>query len=125
MTGNITKLRFMAESENFDRSDAHWIQQVNELVADLQADVGKVRTEVIPVKGHKGGIETVILALGSAGAINAAVEIFKAWLGRDRTRRLRFSTIKDGKEETVVVTGEGMSEETIKELMQSGLREGG
>ena len=125
MTEDIPKLRIMAESENYNPSDARWIKQVNALVADLQADVGKVRKEVIPIKGHKGGFETVILALGSAGAITAAVEIFKAWLGRDRTRSLRFSTIKEGKEETVVVTGEGMSEDTIKELMQSGLREGG
>ena len=125
MTDDIPKLQIKAESENFDPSDARWIQQVNALVADLQADVGKVRKEIVPIKGHKGGIETIILALGSAGAITATVEIFKAWLGRDRTRSLQLSTIKEGKEKTVVVTGEGMSEETIKELMQSGLREGG
>jgi len=125
MANDINKLRIMAESEKFEPSDDRWIQQVNALLADLQADVGKVQKEVVPVEGHKGGIETIILALGSAGAITAAVEIFKAWLGRDRTRSLRFSTIKDGKEKTVTVTGEGMSKETIKELMQFGLQEGG
>lgn len=125
MTDDKPKLRIMAESESFDPNDSRWIQQVNALVADLQASVGKTRKEVIPVKGHKGGIETIILALGSAGAITAAVEIFKAWLGRDRTRSLTLSTIKEGKEQTVVVTGEGMSEETIKELMHYELQEGG
>ncbi len=124
MIDDIPKLRLKAGSENFDPSDDRWIQQVNELVADLQANVGKVRKEVVPIKGHKGGIETIILALGSAGAITAAVDIFKAWLGRDQTRSLQFSTIKDGKEVTVVVKGKGMSQETIKELMQSALREG-
>jgi hypothetical protein len=125
MADDKPKLRIMAESENFDPNDSRWIQQVNALVADLQASVGKTRKEVIPVKGYKGGIETIILALGSAGAITAAVEIFKAWLGRDRTRSLTLSTIKEGKEQTVVVTGLGMSEETIKELMHYELQEGG
>ena len=125
MTNDIPKLQIMAESEKFDPSDARWIQQVHSLVADLQADVGKVQKEVVPVKGHKGGIEIIILALGSAGAITAAVEIFKAWLGRDQTRSLQLSTIIEGKEKTVVVTGKGMSKDTIKELMQSELREGG
>lgn len=125
MTDDIPKLRIMVKSEKFNPHDDSWIQQVNSLVADLQADVGKVQKEVVPVKGHKGGIEAVILALGSAGAITAAVEIFKAWLGRDQTRSLQLSTIIEGKEKTIVVTGKGMSKDTIKELMQSELREGG
>lgn len=125
MTYKITELRIEAESENLDPSDDRWIQQINLLLTDLQAEVGKVRKEVVPVQGRKGGIETIILALGSAGAITAAVEIFKAWLGRDRTRSLRLSTIKEGKEQTVFATGKGMSEETIKELLHLGLQEGG
>ncbi|MFW9780638.1 MAG: hypothetical protein ACFFE8_17480 [Candidatus Heimdallarchaeota archaeon] len=74
------------QSDSFDPSDDRWIAQINELYRDLQSGVGNIRKEVLPQEGRRGGVETIILALGSAGAITAAVEIFKAWLGRDQSR---------------------------------------
>lgn len=103
-----------AKSEKFDDNDPRWLEQVQELHKDLQSEVGDVRKKVTPVEGGKGGIEAIILALGSAGAFSALVQIVKAWLNKDRTRVINVS-VKDGdKEKTVTVSGANISEELFK-----------
>lgn len=119
------ELRIEPGSEKFDANDDRWLQQVNTLSSDLQAEIGSVRTEREAVAGHKGGVEALILALGSAGAFTAAIEIFKAWLSRSPDRVLTLTVVRDGKEHQVSVSGKGMSEDTVKELMQAGLGDGG
>ena len=124
MTEQLFELRIEPSSEKFGPNDSNWMGQVEALYSDLQLEVGKVGKRVEPVEGHKGGMGAIILALGSAGAFTAAVQMFQAWLGRDRTRGLTLSILKDGKEHTVSVSGTGMDEAAIKDLMEAGLSSG-
>lgn len=66
--------------------------------------------------GTKGGIDVIILALGSAGVFTAAVEFFRAWLQRDRTRSLEVTHTVDGREETIVIRGEAISDDVVATL---------
>jgi len=73
------------------------------------------------VEGKKGGVEAIILALGSAGALTAAVDIFKAWILRDRSRNLTLKiTTPEGVQEWVV-SGNAMDNDVIEKFMQTAL----
>jgi hypothetical protein len=110
-----------AHNENYDESDDRWIDQVDELIADCEREAGEVRKEVQAVEGKKGGVEAIILALGSAGALTAAVDIFKAWILRDRSRNLTLKiTTPEGVQEWVV-SGNAMDNDVIEKFMQTAL----
>lgn len=111
-----------AASEDLDESDPRWRQQVQSLYGDLREQVGDLRQEVRPVDGRKGGVESIILALGSAGAITAAVQVFQAWLARGRRRSLTLEIDRDGKRERVTVTGEGFDRGSVERLMGQALK---
>jgi len=51
--------------------------------------------------------------LGSAEAFQAMVLCFRAWLGRDRDRRIDIRWDKDGVERSVTLTGHAVDAETI------------
>lgn len=125
MTEHALEIRIEPGSEKFDPNDTNWMEQVDSLYSDLQQEVGKVSKKVEPSAGHKGGPEAIILALGSAGAFTAAVQMFRAWLARDRTRELTLSVLKDGKEQKITVSGKGMDEQAIKDLMEAGFSSSG
>jgi hypothetical protein len=107
-----------ARSARFDENDARWLGQVKDLHDGLREQAGDVRKVVTPVAGRKGGIEEVILALGSAGAFTAAVTVFKAWIARDRGRTLTIRTKVDGKESQFEVSGTAADDATLKKLME-------
>jgi hypothetical protein len=105
-------------SAAYDANDERWLNQVQGLLASLQTNVGPVRKEITPVAGQKGGLVEIIVALGSAGAITAAVEVFKAWLGRDGTRSIEISTTAGGQKKKIKVTGQNISKELLAEALQ-------
>ena len=92
--------------------------QVATLYTDLHAQVDTVRRGP-PVEGAKGGIDQLIIALGSAGAFNAAVDCLRAWLGRDRDRRIDVRWDENGVERSVTLTGEAVDVETIREIARA------
>ncbi len=103
-------------SAAYDPSDSRWQKQVQALIVSLEANAGPVRREVTPVAGQKGGLVEIIIALGSAGAIAGAVDVFKAWLNQDRTRTVSITSTRDGKTETLTVTGDNISKEILLKL---------
>lgn len=106
-------------SDRFGPDDARWATQVGTLWQALADEAGTVRRDATPVAGHKGGVETIILALGSAGAITAMVEVVKAWLGRDRTRSLKITRVDAaGGRRTITVHGEQVDDETMREALK-------
>ena len=111
-----TEISIEPTSSAYDPNDARWRSQVQLLLKSLEANVGPVRQNVTPVAGQKGGLIEIIVALGSAGAITASVEVFKAWLGRDRTRSVKITRKRGGKTETLEVTGDNISKEILLEL---------
>jgi hypothetical protein len=103
-------------TDRFDPGDDRWREQVAAFYAGLRREVGEVRRERFEAPGSKGGFETVVLALGSAGVFAAAVEYFRLWLARDRTRGLRITHTLDGREEVLVIQGEVIDNAVLETL---------
>jgi hypothetical protein len=106
-------------TERFDPDDDRWRRQVSDLVNGLDAEVGGIRRESEQVPGAKGTVDTVILALGSAGAFTATVEFLRAWLTRDRSRRLDLSWEADGRTEHVTVSGDAIDMTALNRVAEA------
>jgi len=66
-----------ATREGWSADDERWLRQAEVLYRDLRrADVAQPE---VAQPGRKGMAETLIIALGSAGAFTAARDIFRAW----------------------------------------------
>ncbi|GAA4469668.1 effector-associated constant component EACC1 [Phytohabitans houttuyneae] len=116
---DAVELMLSMHSDRFDADDERWITQELDLLADLARETGGVRRESIPATGDKGAVEAVILALGSAQAFTAAVQCWKAWLSRDRTRRIEVAWTIDGRRERIVVQGTAVDDATFAKLAQA------
>jgi hypothetical protein len=101
-----------------------WLGQVTGLYRELDTEVGVVR-EGQPVPGTKGVVDHVTIALSSAGAFQAAVMRFRAWLGRDRDRRIHVRWDSGGVERSVTLTGDSVDAETIREIAKAAGQLGG
>ena len=102
-------------NDQFDPDDDRWRQQVATLYVELHAQVDTVRRGRT-VEGAKGTVDQLIIALGSAGAFQAVVDCFRAWLGRDRDRRIDVRWDENGVERSVTLTGEAVDVDTIREI---------
>jgi hypothetical protein len=58
------------------------------------------------------------MALGSAGAFTAAVDCLRAWLSRDRTRRIELAWTVDGREEKIVLQGTAIDPALFNDLAE-------
>jgi hypothetical protein len=72
-----------------------------------------------PVPGAKDAVDQVIIVLGRAGAFEAAVTCLRAWLGRDRDRRISIRWQSAGTERVLTLTGGAVDEETIREIAKA------
>ena len=73
-----------AANERFEPHSDQWADQVQELLSELNREVGKVRQNTAMVEGKKGGAAEIVLALGSAGAMVAGVLVWQlGWLWAD------------------------------------------
>jgi hypothetical protein len=107
------ELRIEATSTLLSENDERWLDDVDGLSQALEDRLGKgaVRKERRPEPGTRGSVDSLILALGSAGAFTTAAEVIRAWLGRahdhvveatvnrtdhEQTVRLRATSVTDG-----------------------------
>ena len=111
-------------NDYYDPGDDRWLDQVAALAAELDAQVDTVRRGR-PVEGAKGVVDQLIIALGSAGAFQAAVDCLRAWLGRDRDRRIDLSWEENGVERSVTLTGEAVDAETVREIAKAAVARAG
>ena len=117
------EFRLTASNSDYDPGDDRWLDQVAQLIEDLNDTADEVRKDTTPVAGRKGGeVEAIILALGSAGAISAAVEIFKAWLARDQKREIEISVQSGDDTKTVRVSANRMDTDTVTTFMEHALK---
>jgi len=121
-TNSEIKFQISPINDDYDPNDDRWLDQVNELVYDLQKEVGDVHQESTAVEGKKGAVAALILALGSAGAIKAAVDMFKTWLDRDQSRELIITVERNGEIETFRVSGNRMDKEDMRLFMEAALK---
>jgi hypothetical protein len=107
-------------NDQYDPDDDRWRDQVATLYVDLHGQVDTVRRGRT-VEGAKGTVDQLIIALGSAGAFQAAVDCFRAWLGRDRDRRIDVRWDENGVERSVTLTGESVDIETVRQLASAAM----
>lgn len=111
----------MISSETLPSSDQRWRNRVDGLLADLKRQGGEVRREITPQAGAKGGAEAIILALGSSGAIAAAVGVFQTWFNRTPDSAVEFDGQIGGKKVKFKITGRNITEETLREALTRGI----
>jgi hypothetical protein len=83
------------------------------------------RPDVEVTRAVAKGVEAIILALGSAGAITAAVEALRLWLARDRRRSVQLSWTVGGHHREVVLAADKLSEAGARELLLAALSQPG
>ncbi|SOD71038.1 hypothetical protein SAMN05892883_0639 [Jatrophihabitans sp. GAS493] len=102
-------------SSDYYPDDDRWRSQVNAYQSELHGIVD-TRVQSRPFTGSKGGVDELIVALGSAGAFTAAVESFRAWLSRDRGRRIEVRWDDDGVDHFVSLTGEAIDIDSVRAI---------
>lgn len=114
------RLELVVEPHNddYDPADERWRAQVGGFYRELGARVDTYRRGRFS-PGTKGTVDEVILALGSSGALTAAVECFRAWLQRDKSRRIDVRWDEDGVERHVTFSGDNVDSATVKEIARA------
>ena len=105
-------------SDDYHSDDERWRDQVAGLYSALREQVD-VAQRGHPAAGTKGATEAVIVALGSAGAFTATVECFRAWLGRDRSRRIDVRWDENGVERHVRLSGDAVDIDSVREIAKA------
>jgi hypothetical protein len=115
--GRTGSFEFAVEphSDDYRPDDDRWRDQVAGLYSALQDEVD-VSQRGSAVAGTKGALDSFVLALGSAGAFTASVECLRAWLGRDRSRRIDVRWDENGTERFVTLTGDAIDVDSVREI---------
>jgi Effector Associated Constant Component 1 len=125
---DVGELSLMFHNSRYDDDDPRWRAQVGDLVGELRREAGPTRVARTPVAGTKGTVDQLILTLGSAGVIDAAVALLRAWLARDKHRSVEITvTGPDRQPTSVVISAENAGADAVAPLIAaaSGLaREG-
>ncbi|MEO6245599.1 MAG: hypothetical protein ABIQ12_09190 [Opitutaceae bacterium] len=116
------KFELKITSTALPAADPRWRTHVEGLLADLKRQGGEVRRELTPVAGTKGGIETIILALGSSGAIAGAVTALRAWLARSKDGEIAFKGEIDGKKVEFTLSGKNVTEATLQQILKGAFK---
>lgn len=114
----IFELSVAAHSGSYDDADDRWQAQVRTLHADLRSQVD-VTERSTPVDGTKGAVAEIIVALGSAGAFTVALDCFRAWLGRDRSRSIDVRWNENGTEQHVTLTADAIDVDSVREIARA------
>jgi hypothetical protein len=113
-------LAIETSSDKFDADSAAWSGQVAQLIASLKSEGVSLREERVATPGQRGGVAEVIMALGSAGAFTAAVTVIRAWLERDKSRKVHIKYRAQGSGDSDVsfdLSADRMSDEALKKLI--------
>lgn len=117
---STVEVAISTQTAKYAPDSPQWRREVATLNTDLHRETGSATTRSTPMPGTKGGIVEIILALGTSGALVSAVQVFRAWLGRDKTRSITVSwTDEDDKERRLTVTGENIDQQSFTALNES------
>ena len=116
------ELEVDAASDVLAADDDRWLDEVDRFHRELEDQLGRdtVRRETTPQPGMKGGLTSIIVSLGSAGAFTAAAAVFHDWLGRagDRNITVRIGT------QVVKVSGKNVRDDTLVESLRAAMQAG-
>jgi hypothetical protein len=113
------ELRIEPVNEQYDADDDQWFRQVAAFRREFADDVDGVRRETTVVPGTRGAIESVVLAVTSAGTMTAAAEFFKAWLGRSANRRIKVSLGEGGQLQEFELAGTDLDDATMDRITEA------
>lgn len=121
---SVLELELVPSSDRYDADDARFRQQVGRMLSDLRREAGPVRAERVTVPGAKGTAEgaSIIIALGSSGALRMALHIFQEWLRRDRSRTLRVTWTAGGARRTLFVRTDDLDRDGFRELAAQAIK---
>jgi hypothetical protein len=120
MTGSF-EFAIEPRSDDYRPDDDRWRDQVAGLYSALHAEADVVQRGSA-VAGTKGTIDSFVVALGSAGAFTATVECFRAWLSRDRSRRIDVRWDDNGTEHFVTLTGDAIDVDSVREIAKAAVQ---
>jgi Effector Associated Constant Component 1 len=113
-------LTLTPQSDRYDENDDRWLEQVAELRRELHDEAGVALVPVPAEAGKKGATADLIVALGSAGAFTATVDMLRAWLARDKTRKIRCRFAdRNGKQQEIVVVAENADAEALTPVLNA------
>ncbi|MFJ5226972.1 hypothetical protein [Streptomyces sp. NPDC088400] len=117
------QVRITAWNARFDEGDDRVLRQRDELFGELHRDTGSLVQRQVPgPPGAKGAAVDTLLMLASPAVVAGAVSVTKAWLGRDRDRRVRVDwEAADGQLRSVVVDGNAVDSETMRVALEQAL----
>jgi hypothetical protein len=90
---------------------------VLDLTNALKLEIGGVTTCTAPEPGKRGGLPEIMLALGTSGAIAAAVVVFRAWLDKDKARQIGIKVRTKGKSRVVEITANAANVADLEKLL--------
>lgn len=120
---NDLKFSVTPLSEKFDRHDPRWLAQKEELTRELKRGATDVRKEVVPVEGMKGGLETLIVAIGGSQIIPGIIELIKTWISRDKTRKVQVTVERNGDPVKITLDSTGIDKKMLKEVLETALEQ--
>jgi hypothetical protein len=98
-----SSFRVNGRSDRFEPDDPAWLDQYAELVGTMTHFGVPVGRESDTGAVHKGALETIVVADGSADCVRACAEAWRAWLGRDGTRWIELTHSVGGAEKFLVL----------------------
>ena len=107
------------DSARYDTASPTWLDQV----ADLRTDLGRAGTglsvDFAKVPGTKGAVDSIVLTLTSTSTLSATIVCLRAWLARDKTRKVNLSWTEDGRVEHFALSADSMDGEAIHEIVRA------
>ncbi len=110
------EIRIEPTSDRFDANDERWLGQVATFRRELEDAVDGVQVVAVQQPGSKGALDSLILSLTSAGAMTAAVEFFKAWIGRAANRRVKVAFGEGGELQEFEFAGSELDDGTLRQV---------
>jgi hypothetical protein len=102
--------------------DGAWPRDLAELHQGLRAYEIDVRDRAgQPVPQHKGTVAEIVVALGSSGAIGAAMAVLQSWLNQRSTRTMAITIEQDGRKTVYEIQAEGVSQDAVRDALLAAL----
>lgn len=121
--GSLINVRLVPGDLDFAPDALGWPDEVRTLLRMLRSHDVDVREHAAdPAPGDKGTASEIILALGSSGAIAAAVAVLQSWLTQRSTRTASLTFTENGQPRTLELRVTGMSEDATREILLTALR---
>jgi hypothetical protein len=121
MTDNATEFGLEAVNGRFNSRSSAWADQVADLQESIRALPGvQIQMKTRPTSDVKGPVFELILT-AMPTALPALTAAFKAWLSRDRDRRLRLTVTRGGVPTTLEIDAQSVSDETIRSVASAAL----